>query len=241
VASVTIEENVSDCRKYTDDWRVAACAAGLKQKSLITKATFASLLDHAKHLGLEKGPMYTSIGFVTGGTWQLMVGHQRQPHFSWHMSLPVDPRNAYTSVAHLDHHRAVDKPVLLFLVSKIDGIPELQVNLPSRMHPSGDPTSGMLRVYRYGPIETQLSDGCDAFGKWEYHDSARRMIGQAIVMPGSMWCPVAAKSSFHVLHGEYRMDTTPGAINANTLVPVWVSAIDEGHSMNEIGRASVFL
>nr|UCR92561.1 MAG: capsid protein [Flaviviridae sp.] len=212
------------CKIYSDDWRVAQCASAQRQKGLITKTMFNSYLDYAKAMSNKVTDTYWSVGLSLGASTKLVMAKQEDPTFKTSFKVDLDPRNVYHQEMYLDLVRPVDKTILLYLEEPIDGIPELRTNLPSIMHPAGNPDQ-RVRVYRYGPLDTESEGSCSHFGDWEYLVSAKSMVGSAIVMPKSLWCPKSAERSFLILRGEY-------AKVGNLLTPVIQEANDQTHNLN---------
>lgn len=219
-----------DCRKYTEDWRVAACAASLKREGTIGKALFNELLEEAKVMGRQVGSTYWSVGLLTGRSTKIVAAKQVEPSFEKHIAVNLDPRELYHEEMYLDNLSPVDKPVLVYMTNKVDNIPALKSNLLSELHPRGSTQHG-LRLYRNGPLEimTEVRDGCAKFGSWDYLASAKKMIGAAIVMPADMWCPGSAKTSFIILYGEY--EATEYGMGSRFLIPKHQQSSHKSHEM----------
>lgn len=245
LAEKTAEEftkpsKLSDCAKYGKDWLIAQCAASLKQRDLISKTTFNHYLHLSIQMDLKETVEYNSIGYVTGPAPGLLLGHQKNPHFNWAYRLPADPRNMYHGAMYYDNLHAVDKPILMYLSKAVDGVPELITSMPASYHPSGKGHAGMVRVYRYGAIESgEVKEGCDAFGQWKYLDSAKTMVGSAIIMPRELWCPKAS-SAFLVIYGEFEKHDLAASGLGNLIVPNWQFGSDEKHHLNTAGKKTVF-
>lgn len=231
---------LSDCKKYAEDWRVAQCAASLKERNIISKGMYNTLLDYSKELGYVGGDKFWSVGVLYGKSTKLVAAVTKDPQFEKHLAANLDIRNLYHDEMYYDNMAPVDKPVLIFLRNQVDEIPELKPSLMANMHPMGNRNYG-LRLYRYGPIETmsKTKDGCGNFGKWDYLQSAKSMVGAAIVMPANMWCPGTASESFLVVYGDYDV-VEQGSTKDRFLMPLAQHATKSEHALNVENEPSVF-
>lgn len=222
----------SDCRKYEKDYLISACASSLREAGLISKLVFNQLLDHAKERGSNPGSTYWSLGIATGRATRLIAAKQVDPTFVSQLSVSLDPRDVYHEALYYDNLAAVEKPVLIYLTKAIEGVPPLKENMLAQTHTPGNPKSG-LRVYRSGAISVMKSreEGCGKFGKWDYLQSAKQMLGAAIIMPGDMWCPSAARDSFTIMYGEYDVFTAEGD-QSRYMVPIKQLSTDKTHNIN---------
>lgn len=225
-------KTVSDCQKYREDWRVAQCASSLKRQKLITKHMFNTLLNEAIKMERVGTTTYYSMGLISKPSISLVAAKQIDPVFESELSIPLDPRNLYHDTMYYDNVAPVDKPVLIYLSERVDDIPQLKEGYLSMLHPKGNKDSG-LRVYRYGPIEVDTSpvEACSKFGSWDYLASAKKMVGVAIVMPTSMWCPETAKDSFVVMHGTYAVGEM-GSLKQKYLIPISQDSQASEHRLN---------
>lgn len=230
----------SDCRKYNNDYRVAVCAGSLKEQGLITKRVFNSLMDLAKSMGNAPSSTYYSVGITTGRATRLVASKMFDPVHDKYVSIGLDPRDVYHEVMYYDNIVPVDKPVLIYLKNNVDGIPALNDKLLSNMHPMGNPVSG-LRVYRNGPIMpmSKAKDGCGKFGQWDYLQSAKQMVGAAIVMPADMWCPGTAQDSFDIMYGEYEVMEHESTFE-QFLMPMMQKSSNAKHNINDLLLNEVF-
>jgi len=218
------DTTVQDCRKYKDDWRVAQCAAGLKQAGLITKTLFNGLMDYAKTLGNVNIVTYNSVGFSTGDGLKLVMGVQHNPSFVHRVSVRVDPRHYYAEVAWYEMGQETTKPVMALSENRVDGLPVLDTGMLPMMIAVGN--SVMLRVYRV-THGGNAKDACANLASWEYLNSAKTLKGVMFVVDEGLWCPEAANGPFHVVHTEFHLETMEGSDYEMLLFSTWRASKDE--------------
>lgn len=104
-----------------EDWRVAKCAATLRQNNQITRLQFNKVLDHAKTMGAPYVKYY-SAGITTGLETRAVIGKVVDPVFDGSIGFDYKLSNLWYKYQKLDLGLKFDKPVLIWSVNSVDGL-----------------------------------------------------------------------------------------------------------------------
>lgn len=191
-----------NCGKYVEDWRVSACASTLRQQNLISRYTYIQYLDLAK----AKGGAYVthySIGFTTGLETKIVAGTIKDPVFDKEYSLNVEPSKLYFEKVLIDLGATFDKPVALFSINEIKGIPLWSKAAMSSWQPHGDQeVHTIFRSEKSGVLTLDAASKCNEFTRWTNENMAQPKKGVAILMGNDYWCPAVSSGVMEVVVAE---------------------------------------
>nr|QTJ63675.1 capsid protein [Trichopteran jingmen-related virus] len=195
-------EELSDCGKYNEDWRISQCASSLKQKKLISKFLYNNYLDMAKTKGASFTKYY-SVGVAMGLENKFIAGTINDPKFETMYGFNIDPASLYFDIKLIDMGVYFDKPVALFLLNNVQNVPEWDSEFLSKWQKTGkDEVSSLYKAAGAGVIDINSPENCGKYEKWINDHLTVRKQGVAIQMGPSLWCPIVRDGTMEIVVAE---------------------------------------
>nr|WGZ60539.1 VP2 [Jingmenvirus sp.] len=180
----------NQCADYPEDWRIAACAANLKSRALITKTTFNNYLELAKAKGGVQTEYY-SVGLTVGMSNRLVVGKINDPVFEKNYGIDYNPAALYGKPMWVDMGHEHEKMTILYLTNEIPDIPEWDGSKMNRLQHKGvGEITALYKAPEQGPVTTKEKENCSKLTKWMHENIQTGIKGITIAVGPDMWCPV---------------------------------------------------
>lgn len=203
VRSKEMRSGISNCAKYKEDWRISECASGLKRDGLISKFLYNNYLDMAKTTGAATTTFY-GVGITWGLENRLIAGSIKEPKFEKSVSMKLEASSLYFDTKLIDIGHEFDKPVALFVVNEVKGVPAWEGKFMSGWQKSGmEEIAALYRTEDSGPVNLRnTQERCSEFTQWIHDNLIVRKKGVAILMGPNQWCPVIKSSVMELVVAE---------------------------------------
>jgi hypothetical protein len=189
------------CTHYSEGWRIAKCAATLKEQDLITTPVFVDYLRLAISKEASQTDFY-GVGLTLGMENNLVIGKIKSPVVDGGMIIPVSPSAIYFTSVIVDLGIKTEKPVVLYLVKSIEGLPLWRRNFMSKLLPTGGETQyAIFSDEESGVITPNTPEDCSGYQRW-MDENISKTKGIAIVLGPGQWCPVIKKGLAEVVVAE---------------------------------------
>ncbi|ALL52914.1 putative capsid protein [Wuhan flea virus] len=212
-----------DCGKFSENWRISACASGLKQANLISDATYVEYL--LKAIIATNGPNdFYGAGMTTGLDTQLVIGKMSTPVLSSGLSFNYHPSSMYYERHLVDLGVKFDRPVALFTIDTMGSFPEWTDTMFMKFVPTGSETRyAAFRAGDGSPVNIHGQEHCADFTKWVDSKLPEKKQGLAIHMSQTLWCPVLKDGIMEIvvakLNEEHRI--APNGESEKVLIVEW--------------------
>lgn len=128
---------------------------------------------------------------TTGNDKYIMAGKMSKPVLRQGLGFNYDPSSLYYEKVYIDLGETFDRPVTLYLVNDIDGIPEWSNTMLTKLIPTGQGERyTIFRSEKSGRVDPNDTENCSGLAKWIDGNLSCKKKGLAVVMGQDHWCPI---------------------------------------------------
>lgn len=231
-----LDSKISDCKKYTEAYRVSACASGLLRDGLIDNTEYQHFLFDSMRKAKAEESSYYSCGVEWGDERSVVCGRQDIYEFdSVYAKIPL--RLPYFGKHEKIMHRLkAAKPRLLYSFSDIDA-PEFTIETWKMYRPSSvGRLNHLWRSDKAKKISTLPIKNCagvenkmiKAFEDW---------TDGTLLAPSDLWCPDMLTSKFEIIIGSYeKKNLVIKGSAVETYVAKWEFSLNERKSYGPVPK-----